>query len=79
MRKHTSLASVAPGEAVTVRQILFDSLRAYCASRGLHEGDGITLLEGGPPNVLILATGGTPMRCPTEFARFVEVSRNQRP
>jgi hypothetical protein len=77
MRKHTSLVDVARGEAVTVRQILFDSLRAYCAARGLHEGDGITLLEDGPSNVLLLATGGTATRCPAELARFVEVLQDQ--
>ena len=77
MRKHTSLADIARGDAVTVREILFDSLRAYCAARGLHEGDGITLVEGHPSNVLQVASGGTVMRCPAEFARFVEVIPRQ--
>jgi hypothetical protein len=78
MQKHViSLVDVAPGEAVTVRQILFDNLRAYCAGLGLHEGDRVTLLEGGPSNVLLPAAGGTVVRCSAEFARFVEVVPDQ--
>lgn len=74
MQSHaTSLMSVTPGNPVTVREILFEGLRAYCAERGLHDGGQVTLLEADPREVLIRNTGGTMVRCPAAFARFVEV------
>jgi hypothetical protein len=75
MQPHgTSLVSATPGGALTVRQILFDGLRAYCAQRGLHDGDRVALLEVDPAEVVVRNTGGAMVRCPAEFARFVEVA-----
>jgi hypothetical protein len=80
MKKHTtSLVDVTPGEGVTVRQILFDGLRDYCADLGIHEGCRFTLLEGDPSKVLLRGAGGAVVRCPVEFARFVEVARDKQP
>jgi hypothetical protein len=70
----TSLMSVPPGKPVTVREILFEGLRAYCAERGLYDGGQVTLLEADPREVLIRSTSGTRVRCPAAFARFVEVA-----
>jgi hypothetical protein len=70
----TSLASAAPGNAVRVRRILFDSLRAYCGQRGLRDGGPVTLLEADPTEVLLRHHDGTMIRCPAEYARFVEVA-----
>jgi len=75
MRRYaTSLVSATPGTEVTVREILFDGLRAYCAERGLHDGGQVTLLEADPREVLIQNTSGTMVRCPAAFARFIEVA-----
>lgn len=68
-----SLLSVPPGRPVTVREILFEGLRSYCAERGLHDGGQVTLLETAPREVLIRNPSGTMVRCPAAFARFVDV------
>ena len=65
--------SIPPGRPVTVREILFEGLRAYCAERGLHDGGQVTLLEADPREVLIRNPSGTMVRCPAAFARFVDV------
>jgi hypothetical protein len=70
----TSLAELAPGEAATIRQILFDTLRTRCAESGLHEGDHVTRLEGGELGGVRVAVGGTATSCPVEYARFVEIA-----
>lgn len=80
MRKHAkSLVDVSPGERVTVRQIFFDGLRAYCAERGLRPGCRVTLLERDPSRVLLREADGSVVGCPAEFARFVEVAREREP
>ena len=79
MQEHaTSLLDVALGETVRVRRVFFDSPRDYCAELGLHEGDRVTLLENHLSNLLLQEAGGRIVRCPSEFARFVEVVRDQR-
>jgi hypothetical protein len=79
MQEHaTSLLDVALGETVRVRRVFFDSPRDYCAELGLHEGDRVTLLEDQLSNLLLQEAGGRIVRCPSEFARFVEVVRDQR-
>jgi hypothetical protein len=78
MRHHaTSLASATPGTAVTVREILFEGLRAYCGKRGLHDGGKITLLDADSREVLLRNTSGTMVRCPAAFARFIEVTSEE--
>lgn len=78
MEGHTeSLLDVAPGETVRVRQVVFDGLRAYCAERGVGKGDQLTLLESGRSDLLLEEADGTLVRCPCEYARFVEVARGQ--
>jgi FeoA domain len=74
----TSLAELAPGEAATIRQILFDTLRTHCAESGLHEGDRVTRLEDGGLGGVRVAVGGTARSCPVEYARFVEVAPDHR-
>jgi len=79
MQEHAeSLVDVGPGETVRVRQVIFDGLRAYCAELGVNEGDQLTLLEAGWSNLLLKQADGRLVRCPCEFARFVEVARDQR-
>lgn len=76
MRGHTtSLADVPPGETVVVRRVLFESLRAHCAERGIQAGDRVTVLQGGESNLLVWQVGGRVVRCRPEVARFVEVAR----
>jgi hypothetical protein len=78
MQEHArSLVEVAPGETVRVRQVIFDSLRAYCGELGLREGERVTRLEDSPSNVLLRGAGGRVVRCPSEYARFVEVARDR--
>jgi hypothetical protein len=78
MQEHAeSLVDVGPGETVRVRQVIFDSLRAYCAELGVGKGDQLTLLESGRSNLLLEEADGRLVRCPCEYARFVEVSRSQ--
>jgi FeoA domain len=78
MHNHaTSLVTIAPGEHVRVRHILFEGLRSYCADVGLHEGDRVTRLEGDPSTVLLRADTGAAVSCPSDFARFVEVARDE--
>ena len=73
-----SLVDVTPGETVKVRQVIFDSLREYCAELGVHKGDRLTLLEGGLSNLLLEEEDGRLVCCPCEFARFIEVARERR-
>lgn len=76
MEGHTeSLLDVAPGETVRVRQVVFDGLRAYCAELGVGKGDQLTLLETGRSDLLLEEADGRLVRCPCEYARFVEVAR----
>jgi hypothetical protein len=76
MEGHTeSLLDVAPGETVRVRQVVFDGLRAYCAELGVGKGDQLTLLESGRSDLLLEEADGRLVRCPCEYARFVEVDR----
>lgn len=68
-----SLAEIEPDQAVTVRRILFECLRRQCGELGLHEGDHLSL-RGWRGEALLVRTGeGASLRCPAEFARFVEV------
>jgi hypothetical protein len=77
-RRAESLVDVTPGETVRVRQVLFDTLRAYCGDLGVHEGDQVTLIEDGVFNLLLEEADGRLVHCPCEFARFVEVAREKR-
>lgn len=72
-----SLCDVHPGETVKVRLVLFDSLRAYCADLGLHDGDRVILLEEGSTDVVVRGSGGIVVRCPSDLARFVEAARDE--
>lgn len=79
MQEHVeSLVDVTPGETVEIRQVIFDSLREYCAELGVHKGDHLTLVEGDLSNLLLEEDDGRLVRCPCEFARFVEVARERR-
>jgi hypothetical protein len=70
----TSLVDVPPGETVVVRRVLFDSLRAHCAERGIKAGDRITVVRSSESNLLLWEAGGRVVRCRPEVARFVEVA-----
>jgi hypothetical protein len=73
VRQVRSLAEIEPGQAVTVRRILFECLRRQCGELGLHEGDRLSL-GGWRGEAILVRTGeGASLRCPTELARFVEV------
>ena len=71
-----SLAEIAPDEVVTVRRILFEGLQARCAEMGVHEGDRLSVGGGSTPTLLLQRPDGRLVRCPPEFARFVEVCRD---
>jgi hypothetical protein len=75
----TSLVDVPPGETVVVRRVLFDSLRAHCAERGIKPGARVTVVRSGESNVVLWEAGGKVVRCPPEVARFVEVARQVAP
>lgn len=77
-RNAESLVDVTPGETVKVRQVIFDSLREYCAELGVQKGDRLTLLEGDLSSLLLEEDDGRLVRCPCEFARFIEVARERR-
>ena len=68
-----SLADVMPDEVVTVRRVLFECLQAQCAELGLREGDRVRVGGDRHSTRLLRKANGWLLRCPPEFARFVEV------
>ena len=66
-----SLDAVLPGERAVLGCIIFDTVRARCASAGLHPGTAVRCREAGP--VLTFVTdAGRVARIDRRWARFVE-------
>ncbi len=61
------------GDTVTVRRICFDCVRARCAALGVREGDRVRLAGSGLASVDLEGEGRV-IRCPVDYARFVEVA-----
>jgi len=73
-----SLVEIFPDEVVTVRRILFECLQTHCGELGVHEGDRLSVVGGDTRALLLRRTDGRLIRCPPEFARFVEVTPSPR-
>ncbi len=69
-----SLESVAAGETVTVRRILFDSLRSHCRERGIAEGAQLSGRAADAGQVIVETSAGRAVPCERRYARFIQVT-----
>ncbi len=69
-----SLATTETGETVTVRRILFDTLRSHCSERGVREGARLRVRAGDAERVELETAGGRAVPCERRYARFIQVA-----
>lgn len=68
-----SLAAVSDGERVRVDCILFGTLREYCESLGIHEGDTLYCRSHASSRMVLETRGGRTVLLEEDWARFVRV------
>ncbi len=69
-----SLDTAEAGEMITVRRILFDTLRSHCSARGVHEGARVRVGPGDAQRVQLQTAGGRAVPCERRYARFIQVT-----
>ncbi len=77
MERMRSLESVAAGETVTVRRILFDALRSHCSARGVREGARLRIRSGDRERLQLETAAGEAVPCERRYARFIQVTTGQ--
>ncbi len=68
-----SLAATGTGEAVEIRRILFETLRALCDDLDVHEGDVVTCRAGTRTQLLLETRHGRRVTLQRDWARFIQV------
>ncbi len=68
-----SLENVGAGETVTVRRILFDTLRSHCRELGIDEGSLVSGRAADASQVIVETAEGRAVPCERRFARFIQV------
>ncbi len=74
MKRMRSLENVGAGEEVTVRRILFDTLRSHCRERGIEEGSHVSGRAADARQVIVETSGGQAVPCERRYARFIQVT-----
>lgn len=74
-----SLAFVPTNVPVVVRHIPFESLRAFCDDRGLHEGDIVSSMVEAVDHLLLETGDGEHVTLEKRFAILIEAERLDRP
>lgn len=67
------------GEAVEVREILGERLRAFCHDIGVNEGDVLRCRVNGPTHKIMVTASGRTIVLEQDWARFIEVGEVRRP
>lgn len=68
------LASIQPGERLTIRRVIFDAVRERCAWSGLAEGSLVACLAATPVHLLLQRADGRTVAVERTWARFVEAA-----
>jgi Fe2+ transport system protein FeoA len=68
-----SLRDARPGERLRVVSVLFDTMRARCAERGIHPGSEIRVLRRTAGHIHLALLGGGTASLGGDEAGFVEV------
>lgn len=74
-----SLATIAVGEAVEIRRVLFGAVRLLCTDLGFGEGDVVRCRLDTPGYLLLETTAGRTVVLERDWARFIQVSTAQWP
>ncbi len=69
-----SLDGAEAGETVTVRRILFDTLRSHCSEWGVREGARVRVRAGDAERLQLETVGGRAVPCERRYARFIQVA-----
>ncbi len=69
-----SLENVGAGETVTVRRILFDTLRSHCRERGIDEGSLLSGRAADASRVVVETAAGRAVPCERRYARFIQIT-----
>lgn len=67
-----SLATIAPGETLVIRCILFDGIRAHCAALGLRAGTAVRCRDRSPTRLALETADGDLAYLERAWAAFVE-------
>jgi len=70
-----SLDSIEAGETITVRRILFETLRSHCSDQGVREGARLRIRGGDGDRLQLETAGGRAVPCERRYARFIQVAR----
>jgi hypothetical protein len=71
-----SLATIAPGETLEIRCILFDGVRDVCDRAGLREGDRVRCRDATPSRLLLESESGRAIHLDRRWADFVEAAES---
>ncbi len=74
-----SLAFVNAGDTVTVERIVFDAIRHRCRELGVGEGTRLSCRTTDRDHVVLETAAGQAIPCARDLARFIEISRADRP
>ena len=74
MASTRSLATIAPGETLEIRCILFDGVRAVCERAGLRAGDRVHCRDVTPSRLLLESESGRAIHLDRRWADFVEAA-----
>ena len=68
-----TLATIQPGECLSIERVIFDSVRVRCMETDLREGTTTTCVAGTPDHLMLEAATGRLVIVERRWARFVEV------
>ena len=68
-----TLATIQPGERLSIERVIFDSVRVRCQKTDLREGTTTTCVAGTPDHLMLEAATGRLVIVERRWARFVEV------
>jgi hypothetical protein len=71
----TTLAAGRPGDALSIRRILFDDLRTYCERLDMREGESVRIEAAGGAHLRIVTAHSRRVLLERDWARFIEVAR----
>ncbi len=74
-----SLDTAETGETITVRRILFDTLRSHCSERGVREGGRLRIRAGDGERLQLETAAGRAVTCERRYARFIQVTTSAPP
>lgn len=73
-RDASAVLSLAVGEVVEIRRILFDTIRDLCTDLGMSEGDIVRCRADTASRLLIETPAGRTVVLERDLARFIQVS-----